>query len=185
MLNVGRDCFGIACGFLGFTVIKDIVGAGSFPAHMWPPRIIPASVFKTELGQVIKTSDERNSVQPFHFECLNDSFGHCNGSVFSDRTETRFDMPTFQQISERASYKDPGLIGDDVLRRSVEFNRPFQGINNPSCVGPFQWSHANNLPRKMINDHQNMNRRQAPGQNCCRIDRPDMVGIPGWNGRRC
>ena len=85
MLNVGRDCFGIACGFLGLTVIIDIVGAGAFLAHMRPPRVVPAFEFRTEVGQVIKTSDQSNSVKPFFLESFDDTFGNRDGSVFSDR----------------------------------------------------------------------------------------------------
>ena len=57
----------------------------------------------------------------------------------------------------------------------------FQGIIDPSCIGPFQWSHKHYFAGEMINHNKDMNRPESPAQNYCGVDRPNMIRISGEN----
>ena len=130
---------------------------------------------------MIETLDERNAIEPLVLKRLNDAFGHSNGRVLSYGSEAWLHIPSDQQLCEYTPDEYAGLIRNNVLGSSMFFDGAFQSIVDPSGISSFQRSCADDLTREMINHDTDLNGPYTPIQHICRIDRPNVIGIPGRN----
>ena len=69
-----------------------------------------------------------------------------------------------------------------MFRRPVFSHGLLQGLDDPVSVRAFQRRRTYDLPREVINSHQDLNGPQAPIQDPRRVNRPHMIWIPGRNG---
>jgi len=95
-------------------------------------------------------------------ERLDDSLRHGDGPVFAHGTETRFDVPLFQEFGKGSANEDRGLVGDDVLGPAMFSHGLLQRLDAPAGVGTFQGRHAYDLAGEVVDGHQDVNGPQPP-----------------------
>ncbi len=88
--------------------------------------------FHAQGCEVIESSDEWHTPQPFILERLDDAFSHGDGSMLANGSEARFDVPLLQEFGKDTSGKDTGLVRDDVFGWAMFLDGLFQGLDNPA-----------------------------------------------------
>lgn len=160
--DIVRDALRIVRWRLAFAVVVKVIGPKALQCHMRPPSVVPVVELAAQHRQVIEPLDQRDVFEPFVFAGFDDTLGHSNGPTLAHSAEARLDVPLLQQLSKNISGENTGLVGDDVLGRSVLLHGLFQGLDDPSGVRSFQGCDTYDFAGEVVNGHQDVNGPQAP-----------------------
>ena len=91
-------------------VVIQVIRSQTFKGHAQPPSVVPALELGAQEGEMVESLDQRDTFEPLVFERLDETFCDGNRSVCAYGSETRLDVPRFEQFGKGFSKEDRGLV---------------------------------------------------------------------------